>query len=73
MVCTVDGKAKTNRLRMMILSQMILLLSFFVWIGLGLLDISRMFSPFRLVILALIFTVMFILGFAINRMVIKGE
>jgi hypothetical protein len=66
-------KTKTNRFRMMILSQMILLLSIFLWFGSGLLDSSKMFSPFRLVILALIFVIMFILGFAINRMTINDK
>jgi hypothetical protein len=66
-------KAKSNRLKIMIVSQMILLLSFFVWIATGLLDTSNILSSFRLVILVLIFIVMFILGFTINRTVVKGE
>mgnify|MGYP001558389260 FL=1 len=67
------GKAKSNKLRILILSQVVLLLSLFVWIGTGILDTSKIFSLFRLVILALIFILMFILGFTINRKIVKTE
>ena len=66
-------KAKSNRLRMMILSQLVLLLSFFIWAITGFMKTSEIFSPLRLVVLAFIFILMFILGFAINRMLVKGK
>ena len=66
-------KDKTNRLRMMILSQMILLISFFVWAVTGFLNTTQIFSSLRLIVLAFIFVLMFILGFAINQMIVKGK
>ncbi|MBI5954702.1 MAG: hypothetical protein HY865_23845 [Chloroflexi bacterium] len=66
-------KTQVNRLRTMTLVQMFLLLSFFIWIVTGFLETSKIFSTLRLVVLASIFITMFILGFTINRTIVKGK
>lgn len=63
-------KAKTNRLRMIALSQMTLLFGLFVWVITAFTNTSEMFSPFRLIVLAFIYTLLFILGFAFNRILV---
>jgi hypothetical protein len=65
-------KTKNNRLRIMILSQTLLLFGLIIWIVTGFLEPSEIFSVFRLFIFAFIFITMFILGFAINKFIVKG-